>query len=81
MSNLLKNWDIMRITRLVAGVASAVYAVTTKEYIFLLLAVFFLFQAVLNISCCGAGGCSTTDSQKPQRLYQDDIEQYRADKK
>jgi len=81
MSNLFKNWDMMRITRLVAGIASAVYAVTSKEYMFLLLAVFFLFQAVLNISCCGSGGCSSNGEQKPQQLYKNVIEPYKAGKK
>ena len=72
---------MMRITRLVAGIASAVYAVTSKEYMFLLLAVFFLFQAVLNISCCGSGGCSSNGEQKPQQLYKNVIEPYKAGKK
>lgn len=81
MSNLFKNWDMIRITRLVAGIASAVYAVTSKEYMFLLLAVFFLFQAVLNISCCGSGGCSSAGEQKSQQLYKDVIEPYKAGKK
>lgn len=75
MNNILKSWDATRIIRLVAGVGIAVYAITSKDYMFLWLTGLFLFQAVLNISCCGAGECSTNDSPKSQQVY--DIKEYK----
>lgn len=75
MNSLLKGWDAARIIRLVAGVGIAVYAITSKDYLFLWLAGLFLFQAVLNISCCGAGGCSTSKPPQSKPVY--DIKEYK----
>lgn len=75
MNNILRGWDAARIIRLVAGVGIAVYAITSKDYLFLWLAGLFLFQAVLNISCCGAGGCGA--SAPPQSKTKYDIKEYK----
>ena len=77
MNSLLKNWDVARIIRLVAGIGIAVYAITSKDYMFLWLAGLFLFQAVLNISCCGAGGCATNDKTNQKQVYKDQIKEYK----
>lgn len=77
MNSLLKGWDVARIIRLVAGIGIAVYAITSKDYMFLLLAGLFLFQAVLNISCCGAGGCTTNDKTNQKQVYKDQIKEYK----
>lgn len=79
MNNALKNWDVIRIIRLVAGVGIGVYAISSKDYIFLLLAGMFLLQAILNISCCGSAGCATSNQQK--QVYKDVIKPYKADNK
>lgn len=79
MNNLLKNWDMIRIIRLVAGIGFGVYAITSQEYLFLILAGMFLVQAVFNLSCCGAGGCSAGTNQKA--LYKDEVKPYRPGKK
>lgn len=76
MNNLWKNWDAARIVRLAAGIGFGIYAIVSKEYLFLLLAGFFLMQAVLNVSCCGAGGCSRSGKTAPERVYKDEIETY-----
>lgn len=75
MNSVFKNWYITRIIRLVAGIGIGIYAITSKDYIFLLLAGIFLFQAILNISCCGAAGCSTENQQK--QVYKDIIKPYK----
>jgi hypothetical protein len=77
MNNLLKGWDAPRIIRLIAGIGIAVYSIANKDYLFLWLAGLLLFQAVLNLSCCGAGGCSNDDSPKSKQVYKDQIEEYR----
>lgn len=73
MNNLLQNWDMARIIRLVAGVGIGIYAIVSKDYMFLLLAGLFLFQALLNISCCGASGCSTNDIASQKQVYKEQI--------
>ena len=77
MNKILKGWDAARIIRLIAGVGIAVYAITSKDYMFLWLAGLFLFQAVMNISCCGAGGCATNDNPKSKQVYEDQIKEYK----
>lgn len=81
MNNLLKNWDMARIIRLVAGVGIGIYAIVSKDYIFLLLAGLFLFQALLNISCCGASGCSTSDTASQKQVYKEQIKPYNPNQK
>lgn len=77
MNKILKGWDAARIIRLIAGVGIAVYAITSKDYMFLWLAGLFLFQAVMNISCCGAGGCSTSENTKTKQVYENQIKEYK----
>lgn len=80
MNALLKNWDFGRIFKLIAGIAAGVYAITSGEYVFLLLAALFLFQAIFNLSCCGAGGCSS-GTNAPKQVYKDIIKPYKPDRK
>lgn len=49
--NLLKNWNIMRIVRLVLAVGISIRAFKTEEYFFLLFALFFLIQVIFNRGC------------------------------
>lgn len=81
MNKLLKNWDMMRVIRLVAGLGLGLYAVVSKDYLFFFLSAFFLIQGVFNISCCGCGSgeCSSSSSQKPKQLYKNEIKQYKND--
>lgn len=72
----MKNWNIARIIRLIAGIGFGVYAIVGKEYILLLIAGLLLIQAVFNISCCGAGGCSP-DGSKQQEVYKGQIKKYK----
>ncbi|WP_255499238.1 hypothetical protein [Dysgonomonas sp. HDW5A] len=77
MDRLLKNWYLMRIVRLLAGVGIAVYAISSKDYTFLLLAGLFLFQAIMNISCCGSKGCYTNKEKPKENIYRDQIKKYK----
>lgn len=55
---LLKDWNFLRVFRLLTGLGITIYAIVYNDYIFLVLSVMFLFQAIFNISC-GPRGCST----------------------
>jgi len=76
MNTLLKNWGFARIFRLVAGIIAGVYAITSGEYVFLFLAALLLFQAILNLSCCGTG-CSSSGKNAPNQVYKDVIKPYK----
>jgi hypothetical protein len=56
---LLSNWNFMRVIRLVLGIFIMVQAVVVKDWTMGLLGIFFTALPVLNIGCCGAGGCAT----------------------
>lgn len=80
MNRILRNWDLTRIIRLLLGMAVAIYSISSKEYIFLILGGILLFQAIMNVSCCGAGGCYT-DNQQKKNIYGDQIKKYEPNKK
>ena len=82
MKESLRKWDFGRVFRLLAGLAAIIYALTSKEYVFLLLAALFLLQAIFNISCCCAGGgCSTTKQDHPKQAYKNTLKPYKPEKK
>lgn len=59
MKNLLfTNWHFMRIIRLVFGIFLIFQAVETHQWLFLIFAAFFLFQALFNQGC-SPNGCET----------------------
>ncbi|MBR8705419.1 hypothetical protein [Bacteroides pyogenes] len=78
MNNVLRQWNAARIIRLVAGIGLGVYAIASKEYPFLFLAIFFLAQAILNISCCASGACASDSSEN--QVYKDIIKPYDPEK-
>ena len=50
----------MRVLRLGIGIAILIQAIVTNELLFGIAGLLFSVMAVLNIGCCGTGGCSTT---------------------
>ena len=77
---MLRNWDLARIIKLVAGIGIGIYAITSKEYSFLFLAGFFFLQSILNVSCCGAGGCSSNANNSEKEVFKGEIKQYKPEK-
>jgi len=56
---IFSNWNIVRVLRLVLGVLALSAAFSEKDKIMGLLGTIFTIQAIFNIGCCGATGCST----------------------
>ncbi|MBS1773327.1 MAG: hypothetical protein JST82_10745 [Bacteroidetes bacterium] len=50
---LLSGWHLMRIIRLAFGVIFIIQAITMKDILVGLAAVFFLYQGIMNVGCCG----------------------------
>lgn len=80
MNKLLNDWNIGRIIRLLAGIGIGIYAVISKDYMFLLLGGLFLLQGVLNMSCCGGGSCLSSDSDNTKQVYKGEIKEYKPGK-
>lgn len=59
MRNVLKNWNLMRIIRLVFGVYVIVQGVSNRDMSYLLIGSLFTLMPVLNIGCCSTSGCAT----------------------
>jgi uncharacterized membrane protein HdeD (DUF308 family) len=57
MNTLLKDWHIMRILRLIAGLTIIYMAISENQLILSIIGLLLLAQAIFN-SGCGANGCS-----------------------
>lgn len=68
---LLTNWHVIRVLRIVIGIAFAVTAITNHDGFMAFAAVFFLFQGITNIGCCGAAGCTTNYNRKASDNIED----------
>lgn len=78
VNRLASNWNIPRIMRLVFGIMLCIYGFTSKENIVTLFGALLIFQGILNLSCCGAGGCSL--SKDKRQVYKDFIKPYKPKK-
>ncbi|MCH3970055.1 MAG: hypothetical protein LKH27_04300 [Prevotella sp.] len=72
------NWSISRIIRLLSGLALIILGSVMKESIINFLGVLLFLQGLLNLSCCGTGGCSMGNRQK--QVYKDVIKPYKPKK-
>lgn len=74
---LFTGWNFMRWLRLGLGSFIAVQAIQTSDPFAGFLAAFFLFQAVTNTGCCGAGGCavpvSKADASKVKNVVFEEV--------
>lgn len=61
---LFTNWHLMRWVRLIIGLAILIYAFQTRDITLGMLAAFLLFQAVMNVGCCGSTGCDLPNIKK-----------------
>ncbi len=77
MKRLLKDWDAMRVFRLIVGLFIAVYAICTKDYLLLMFSAFFLLQAIFNISCCGVQGCGSSNAKDEKGVYEDQVKPFK----
>lgn len=55
---ILSNWNIIRILRLVLGLAIIAQAVVLKDTFLGVAGLLFSTMAVFNIGCCGTSGCA-----------------------
>ncbi|MBN8824204.1 MULTISPECIES: hypothetical protein [unclassified Spirosoma] len=55
METLLKNWDVMRLVRLVAGILIIGSALVDRQPLLGLMGGILLLQSLLNVGCSAAG--------------------------
>ena len=78
VNRLASKWNIPRIMRLVFGIMLCIYGFTSKENIVTLFGALLIFQGILNLSCCGSGGCSLSNDKR--LVYKDIIKPYKPKK-
>ena len=71
----MKNWNIGRYARLLAGVIIASISLIHHDLWFAIFGVFFILHAALNLPCCCSGSCSNGRSSK--KVYKDIIKPYK----
>ena len=63
MNTLLKDWSIMRILRLIAGVVIIYMAFADNQPILSIIGFLLLIQAIFN-SGCGVNGCNNISADR-----------------
>lgn len=74
MKGILKNWDIARLIRLIMGAGFTFYGLYSGNHFIVLPGILLVILALLNWSCCAAGGCSTSTGTKA--TYKQFVEPY-----
>ncbi len=73
---IFKNWNFIRIFRLVLGAWVTYFSLGTSEYILLIVGIWLLIQAILDLSCCGIAGCSSAKKSTQKQVYLGEIKKY-----
>jgi len=74
MTALLTNWNFMRIFRLGMGLWILYSSFSGNQPLMGILGGFFALQSILNIGCCGSGGCAIPATKSKQLNETKDIE-------
>lgn len=64
----LVNWSVMRLLRILLGIAAIVQAYFENEGSYVLLGIFLLGTAFLNVGYCGPNGCQTSRRKMSEEL-------------
>lgn len=75
MKNYLRNWNFMRIIRLLLGVVIIVQGFQSNDWIFVGLGALFTLMPLLNIGCCGTSACNIPNPKNKNKaedvIYQE----------
>lgn len=78
MNVIMKNWDIARLIRLIIGAGFTFFGLYSSDYFTVMMGVLLVVLALLNWSCCAAGGCNT--STEMRAVYKKFVEPYTVNK-
>lgn len=73
MTELLSNWNFARILRLAMGAWITYSGFTGNQPMFIFLGLLFAAQAIMNIGCCGVGGCNVQEKPTEKSTSVDDV--------
>lgn len=58
IQNIIKNWNLVRLLRLVMGIFLVVEAIKSGMWFLVAVGAVFVAMPLLNIGCCATGNCS-----------------------
>lgn len=56
--SLKEPWDLMRVARLIMGISGVAFAFVHRDVLLGVAGGYFALMSLLNVGCCGTGGCS-----------------------
>lgn len=65
---IYSKWDLIRIIRLLAGLAILIQAVLAKDIVFGMIGLLFAGMALFNVGCCGTNGCYTPIQKSSEKI-------------
>ncbi|RYG50635.1 MAG: hypothetical protein EOO01_10270 [Chitinophagaceae bacterium] len=68
MKKLFATFTLMRGIRIGVGILLLIQAFIIKEPLYGLIAAFFLFTGLANVSCCGSGGSCNIKNNNPDSV-------------
>ncbi len=60
MNSILRNWNFMRILRLVLGLLVLIQGISSRDWLFITMGGLFALMPLLNAGCCG-GSCNVNN--------------------
>lgn len=64
--SLMRNWNFMRILRMVLSVVIIIQAVSVHDTAMSIAGIYLMGITLANIGCCGANGCAVPNYKKPE---------------
>ena len=68
---LLSNWNVMRLVKFVLSIIILIQSFQQHDLMFGFLGGIFLTQTLLNMGCCGVGGCAVPMKKNDSSTIQD----------
>lgn len=73
MRAITSNWNLFRILRVVLGVFILIQGILAKDTFSMVMGTVFAGMAVMNIGCCGSGGCATDTNFKSEKAVTEEV--------
>ena len=76
MKRRLTGWNVVRIIRLLLGIAALIQGIIEKETWMFVAGGVLLLGAILNLGCCGSSGCSlpTPNQNKINKIQYEEVD-------
>jgi hypothetical protein len=74
MTNYFKNWNFMRVVRLLLGTIITIQGVQSQQWLLVIFGAFVGLSSILNMGCCSANACAPKRVNKPINQTMEDIQ-------